>query len=685
MNARDRELGMNAAITRRDFLDGAGIAIGAALLPRSAQARDVGAQDLSGYYPPALTGMRGSHPGSFEVAHALRDGASWTGASTGEHFDLVVVGGGISGLAAAYFYREAMGASAKILVLDNHDDFGGHAKRNEFQIDGRLMIGYGGTMLLEAPGGYPPVAKRLISQLGIDPKRFYSAYHHDLYSSFGLSHGTFFDKAAFGADHLAIGSLNDPKVLAGLPLSAAGKADLARLYADERNYLEDMTPQAQIDYLARTDYRTYLKNRVHIGDEALRAIQSLPHGVWNIGIDALPARTAWSSQYPGFGNLDLDIYDDSGWVDEPNIFHFPDGNATVARLLVRAMIPRSAPGDDMEDIVTARFDYGKLDDPASPVRIRLNSTAVRVRHIGDAPANPLEVTYVRGGEGKHRYRRPGGDGLLPRRHSPALPGNAGSAAGAARQFPALTPGLHQRPDPQLAEFRGTWPAPRPVRRQLPVPRRPRLSGESWRLRLPQGSGRTHIGAYDPCTPAAGPRRPRTIPRRQAGTAGHALRDIRTQHARSAQPVAWQRRLRCGAGHCGAHRQPLAARVRLRIRSGNGPCRVRAESVAGREAPLEARQPAIRKHLDRRHRRRLQCHDRSRDRRGLSGRIRIVAEHPVTPPQGPCMGDRHVRTSSLSGSATTNGTIADASQYLTADQSGPFRDPHVRLEARGLGR
>ena len=389
---------MDAAITRRDFLDGVGIAIGAALLPQSAQAKDVGAQDLPGYYPPALTGLRGSHPGSFEVAHALRDGASWTGASTGEHFDLVVVGGGISGLSAAYFYREAMGASAKILVLDNHDDFGGHAKRNEFQIDGRLMIGYGGTMLLEAPGGYPPVAKRLIRQLGIDPKRFHSAYHHDLYASLGLSRGTFFDKAAFGTDHLAIGSLDDPKVLAGLPLSAAGKADLARLYADERNYLEDLAPEAQIDYLANTDYRTYLKDRAGIGDEALRAIESLPHGVWNIGIDALPARTAWSSDYPGFGNLDLNIYGDSDWVDEPNIFHFPDGNATVARLLVRAMIPRSAPGDDMEDIVTARFDYGKLDDPASPVRIRLNSTAVRVRHIGGKPANPVEVTYVRGGK-----------------------------------------------------------------------------------------------------------------------------------------------------------------------------------------------------------------------------------------------------------------------------------------------
>ncbi|MDE0366899.1 MAG: NAD(P)/FAD-dependent oxidoreductase [Gammaproteobacteria bacterium] len=400
MKARDRELGMNAAITRRDFLDGMGVAIGASLLPGTARAADIGAQDLPGYYPPALTGLRGSHPGSFEVAHALRDGASFTGEATGESYDLVVVGGGISGLSAAYFYREAAGGNAKILVLDNHDDFGGHAKRNEFSIDGRLIIGYGGTMLMEAPSGYPPVAKRLIRELGIDIKRFYEAYDHDLYSSLGLSRGTFFDRSVFGTDHLAIGSLGDPKILEGVPLSPAGKRDLARLYANERHYLGDITPEAMADYLAHTDYRTYLKKAAGIGDEALQAIESLPHGVWNIGIDALPARTAWASDYPGFGDLDLDIYDDSGWVDEPRIFHFPDGNATIARLLVRALIPRSAPGNDMEDIVTARFDYGRLDEPRSPVRIRLNSTAVRVRHIGDGLGNPLEVTYVRGGRAK---------------------------------------------------------------------------------------------------------------------------------------------------------------------------------------------------------------------------------------------------------------------------------------------
>lgn len=391
---------MNADITRRDFLNGASLAIGAALIPSASGATDVGAQDLAGYYPPRLSGMRGSHAGSFEVAHGLLAGASWDGEDTGEKYDLVVVGGGISGLSAAYFYRKAMGKSARILILDNHDDFGGHAKRNEFEIDGRLMIGYGGTMLLEAPGGFPDVAKRMIREIGIDTQRFYTAFDRDLYSSLGLTRGTFFNKETFGSDYLAVGSFNDPDTLRHIPLSDQGKADLARLFADERYYLGDMTRDEQIDYLVNTDYQAYLRDRAGVGVEALNVLDAIPRGVWAVGIDALPARTAWSSGYPGFGDLELGIYAYDREETEPMIFHFPDGNASVARLLVRRMIPGVAPGDDMEDIVTARFDYGKLDDRRSNVRIRLNSTAVTVRHIDDKLRNPVSVTYVR--EGKAR-------------------------------------------------------------------------------------------------------------------------------------------------------------------------------------------------------------------------------------------------------------------------------------------
>jgi spermidine dehydrogenase len=128
-----------ADITRRDFLDGVALTIGAGLTPAAqGWAQGVGGRGLR--YPPALTGLRGQHPGSFETAHAQAfEGTRFPpgGLPVEERYDLVVVGGGISGLAAAWFYRRAA-PSARILVLDNHDDFGGHAKRNEFTLDGRL-------------------------------------------------------------------------------------------------------------------------------------------------------------------------------------------------------------------------------------------------------------------------------------------------------------------------------------------------------------------------------------------------------------------------------------------------------------------------------------------------------------------------------------------------------------------
>src|SRR5258705_117238 len=187
----DRRLGMGCPITRRDFLNG--VAIGAGGLVASDPmfaallSEETAPEKAPGYYPPALTGMRGNHDGTFTYAHKLRDGKRWdaTGgaAETGETYDLVVVGGGISGLAAAYFYRKSAGKNARILILDNHDDFGGHAKRNEFQAGGRMLLSYGGGQSIERPGSYSAGGEGVLGGLGIPTGRFYKKDDRKLYNT----------------------------------------------------------------------------------------------------------------------------------------------------------------------------------------------------------------------------------------------------------------------------------------------------------------------------------------------------------------------------------------------------------------------------------------------------------------------------------------------------------------------
>jgi spermidine dehydrogenase len=413
-SSRDRDLGMHRGITRRDFLDGARIALTGALF--GTLARPAPAEGPQGgfhperdpaYYPPALTGMRGSHDGSFEVAHGLKDASGFDPGpadETGEKYDLVVVGGGISGLAAACFFRRMAGAESRILILENHDDFGGHAKRNEFRLGGRLLIGYGGTQSIDGPSSYSPEAAGLLREIGIDVQRFYTAFDQQLYKSLGLSRAVFFDRETFGADRLVAGegSRPWPEFLAEAPLTEQARQDVARLYVEKIDYLPELPVEAKKARLARTSYSDFLVGPAQITKDALPFFQTRPHSFWGLGIDAVSALETWKWGYPGFEGMDLG--ESEGGRREPYIFHFPDGNASVARLLVRALIPEAVPGGTMEDVVTARADYARLDRPRQRVRIRLNSTVVRVEHDGPpATARHVKVTYVRGGQA-HRVR-----------------------------------------------------------------------------------------------------------------------------------------------------------------------------------------------------------------------------------------------------------------------------------------
>ena len=211
-----RDLGMDRRIDRRDFLNGVAVGVGAlssALHPRPASAATRAQSTQSpapDAYPPRRIGLRGQHASAVEAFGAIDSGkfSQFPGIDddTRETYDLVIVGGGLSGLAAAYFWQRALGATQRVLILDNHDDFGGHAKRNEFVYNGRTFLSFGGTMSIATPYPYSYMSKRLVEDLGIDVTKNAEVTSRELFDTYHLGPSTFFDKEHFGEDRLVVGT-----------------------------------------------------------------------------------------------------------------------------------------------------------------------------------------------------------------------------------------------------------------------------------------------------------------------------------------------------------------------------------------------------------------------------------------------------------------------------------------------
>ena len=400
MHKDDQRLGMNRSISRRDLLHDGGVATLASMLAGPALADTAAGNKVSkpmpADYPPVRTGLRGSHPGSFEAAHVLRDGGQFQALKDDpDTYDLVIVGGGISGLTAAIYYQDRFGADARILIVENHDDFGGHAKRNEFHQAGTMRLSMGGTHNLE-PWQFSANVNKFLKRLGIDIEDLRA--NKEFNYGFDAANGTsiWFDKETYGEDRLVtnytLESWTPKQSLACIdefPLSAAAKKQLQGLFRTDVNVLEDYDGDVQA-YLASISYPEFLQRHAGAGAEAIGIFNKTMHGAWGVELRAMSAREALGAGMPGLGLIGMQAHMAER---EYPVAMFPDGNASIARLLVHRLIPEVAPGTDVHNVALANFDYAKLDKPDHPVRLRLGATVLNARNTDRGAA----ITYMHDG------------------------------------------------------------------------------------------------------------------------------------------------------------------------------------------------------------------------------------------------------------------------------------------------
>lgn len=428
---RARELGMGRPITRRDFFDGVAMAAGVAALGAAAgcgpgfnnsETGMIGTPGLEVpqdvMFPPTLHGLQGNTASALSVPHALRDDRFWQYAgspqSTGENYDLVVVGGGISGVSAAFEWLR-LNPNARILILDNHDELGGHARRNEFTPRGRSgpLIGYGGSQSIEAPSVWTPEGKNLLKQLGVEVQKFEKYFDQTLYDKRKMFDSVMCDRETFSTEKLIryTPGIKAEEWVNQLPIAPEARKDLLMLYTNPPDWFPGLSQEQKEDKLAAMTYSGFLKDVCKVHPDVERFCRTMSSDEWAYGTDAFGAIDAWGSaedwDYPGFQGLKLNGDKASKYnspsmkkewdADDPYIYHFPEGNQALVRMMVGRMIPGFASSTDMDGITTASFDYSKLDRGSNRVRFRLSSPVVSVENDGSPDtASTATVGYFDG-------------------------------------------------------------------------------------------------------------------------------------------------------------------------------------------------------------------------------------------------------------------------------------------------
>lgn len=409
---QDQTLGMNEPICRRDFLNASLLASGGILLKGMTPAQMLAqAEDWTGY--GGVGDYAHSNGNTFDVVtagHRIRDNVfpslPATTIDTGEDYDLVVVGGGISGLAAALLFHRQTGERLRCLVLDNHPIFGGEAKRNEFEVDGQRLVAHQGSAMFPTPYPYSFIA-HFYDLIGMDCTRFqYQKWGGDgkplplgqtpyvLSGDQPAAYGYYFG-ARFGQPNGLW--LIDPwgRKLDGAPIPQATKDELLRWRSGVQAPGADFAvPRVAGDAAARRldamTLENYIMQRYGISQQTVRDYIGLGEGGgFGLGADALSAYCAYADRelHP------LDNGDDTWQM-------FPGGNTGFARLIVKTLIPNAIPGPHtIENVCFSPVNFSALDQEGSRTRVRLNSTAVWVEHEGKPETSShVRIAYTRNGK-----------------------------------------------------------------------------------------------------------------------------------------------------------------------------------------------------------------------------------------------------------------------------------------------
>jgi spermidine dehydrogenase len=322
-----------------------------------------------------------------------------------ETYDMIIAGSGISGLSAAHFYQEKFGGDKKVLILDPLNHFGGHAHRNEFNINGNHLLGYGGSESFQSPKlNFSKTVHDLMKFLKVETIKFEKEFFNQTtYSKLGLSRGTFFGAEKFEKDTLAIGdptawvsdevlpeNLNAKsfeEFFSQFPMAQASKDQLLELFTKKKSTLSRFSnPKDRADFLTTISYEQFLREEWKLSEEAIHYFYHRTIDFFGLPISQIPTSDAFHYGLPGFHGIELPIEhkeNELGPLDEPYIYHFPDGNSSLARLLIRSLIPTIAEGKTMEDIVLDKFKTEELDSVNNSVRIRLGYTVVYAANTSD--------------------------------------------------------------------------------------------------------------------------------------------------------------------------------------------------------------------------------------------------------------------------------------------------------------